>query len=541
MDLILHNGNIITMDKRSPRVRAVAARGGKIVASGQDAAVLTLREPATTVVDLKGKTVVPGFNDSHMHLLGYALTRNMVDLRRCHGAGELARAIQGHIREHEIGQGAWVFGWGWDQTLFADREMPTRADLDIASTEHCLVALRTCGHLCAVNTATLRAAGIFEKPPAVKGGSVAVDKHGVPTGVLAEKAMDLVLGLLPSIGKDIIKALILMAAEDFLKAGLTSVQTDDLAHFKGDVSEVLNAYIELDQAGAMPLRVNAQLLLPTLEKLRAFLAMGYRTGFGSDFFKIGPLKLLTDGSLGGRTAYLAAPYSDDPGSRGIPVLNRELLEELVETAHAAGMQVAAHAIGDAAVEMALDSFARAQKSHPRDDPRFRIIHASFVRPDLLDRFKRQRLAADIQPAFVPSDSPFVEDRLGPDRARWVYCWRSFLEKGIRMGGGSDCPVESYQPLLGLHAAVTRQDLSGHPPGGWFPGQKLTVEEALAIFTLGSAYCSFEEDLKGSITPGKLADMVVLSEDITRINPDQIKDMTVEMTVMHGKLVWAADR
>lgn len=538
MDLILYNGNIITMDKSSPRARAVAVQGGRITAAGADSDILSLRKPGTDLVDLKGKTVVPGFNDSHMHLLGYALTLNAVDLSRCRSRGELVQAIRDFIRKNGIPPGEWVFGWGWEQTNFPDKRMPTREDLDLASCGHRLVIIRTCTHISTANTLALQAAGVFERPPAVEGGSVELDEGGVPTGILKETAQSLVLGLLPPLDKEKIQALVLTAMSNFIKAGLTSVQTDDLPHFSGDFRELLAAYGELDAAGRLPLRVNAQMLLPSREKLQDFLSLGRRTGSGSLFYKIGPLKLLTDGSLGGRTAFLSAPYSDDPANLGIPVLERALLENLVETAHAAGMQVAAHAIGDAAAEQVLDVFDRAQARHPRTDPRFRMIHASVVRPEHLDRFRQHEIIADIQPSFVPSDSPFVEDRLGPERLRWVYSWKDLLDRGIRLSGGSDCPVESYRPLLGLHAAVTREDLSGHPVGGWRPDQKLTVEQALQIYTLGSAYSTFEEEIKGSITPGKLADMVVLSADITRIDPREIKDITVEMTVVNGRVAWS---
>lgn len=538
MDLILYNGSIITVDREIPAARAVAVQGGLIKAVGEDREILALRQAGTEVLDLQGKGVVPGFNDSHMHMFGYALTRGMVDLRRSTGIDDLIAAIRGYIQENGIGGGAWVFGWGWDQTGFREKRMPNREDLDRVSAEHSIVLMRTCGHVCSVNTVALKGAGIFESAPPVEGGHVDVDGSGKPTGILKEKAMDLVLSLFPPMDKEMLKALIIMAADDFLRAGLTSVQTDDLANFSGSAEELLQAYFELDSGGQMPLRVNAQLLLPSMDKLRAFLELGHKTGDGNDFFKIGPLKLLTDGSLGGRTAALAAAYADAPGDCGIPIFSREELELLVGTAHAAGMQVAAHAIGDGAIEMVLDAYKTAQEKYPRRDPRFRVIHASLARPDLLERFRAQGVVADIQPAFVPSDYPFIEERLGHKRADWAYCWKEFVKRGISLGGGSDCPVETHDPLQGLHAALTRQDTAGNPSGGWRPEQRLSLEEALQIYTLGSAYCTFEEQSKGSITPGKLADLVVLSHDIGRIEPNAIKDVTVEKTILNGRIVYS---
>jgi predicted amidohydrolase YtcJ len=265
--------------------------------------------------------------------------------------------------------------------------------------------------------------------------------------------------------------------------------------------------------------------------------MGYKTGYGNDYFKIGPLKLLTDGSFGGRSAFLSEPYFDDPDNCGIALYTREQFKELVVLAHTARMQVASHAIGDRAVATVLDVYREVQEEHPRDDPRFRIIHASLTPPKLLDRFEEQGVLADVQPCFVPSDLPFIESRLGKTRASYAYCFKEFLKRGIPIGGSSDCPVENYRPLMGIHAAVNRQGYDGEPKEGWMPEQKLTLHEALYLYTMGSAFNSFEEDIKGSITVGKLADLVVLSDNIEKINPEQIKDLTVEKTIVGGKIAF----
>ena len=247
--------------------------------------------------------------------------------------------------------------------------------------------------------------------------------------------------------------------------------------------------------------------------------------------------MLTDGSIGGRTALLSKPYEDRPETCGLPVMSRGEVEELVNMASEHGMQCAVHAIGDAAVKMVLEIYRETARRYPRPDPRFRVIHASMASPRILDQFESQEVIADIQPSFVPSDYVLVDRHLGPKRAAWTYRWKDFLDRGIRLAGGSDCPVENYEPLEGIHAAVTRQDRDDNPPGGWYPDQRLDLEEALHIYTMGSAYCTYEENDKGSIAEGKMADLVVLSEDITAIEPAKIADLKVDLTVVGGKIVY----
>ncbi len=537
MDLIFHGGRVVTVDDLK-QARAVAVQGDIIRAVGDTDQIMALKDSKTVVIDLQGRSLVPGFNDSHMHLLGYALTAEKVDLRHCASVEQVVSAFAAFIDRNKLEKGTWVLGWGWDQSLFDQPRLPDRFDLDRASTDHFIAAARTCCHLLSVNSAVLNMAGLERRPASVEGGKVQVDAAGIPTGVLEESAMELVTAHYPPLDEQKIKSLVMKAGADFLAAGLTSVQTDDLYHLGGEkVSLLVEIYRELEAGGKLPLRINLQALLPRVELLEAFLDSGYRSGQGSPSFRIGPLKLLTDGSIGGRTALLSEPYADDPGNCGVAVLGRDETEELVNLASANRMQVAAHAIGDAAVSMVLDIFEKAAAGWPRPDPRFRVIHASMVSADILDRFQKQEIIADIQPSFTPSDYLLVDRHLGPRRAAWTYCWKEFVRKGIRMGGGSDCPVENYAPLEGIHAAVTREDKMGNPPGGWYPGQRLDLSEALRLYTMGSAFCTYEENLKGSITAGKLADLVVLSEDITVVEPSQIKDVRVDMTIVGGKIAY----
>lgn len=537
MNLILYNGNIMTMDKDKPHAEAVAVKDDKIVLLGSNEEILFSREKDSKIIDLEGKTVVPGFNDSHMHLLGYGKSLETVDLNGCKSIDEMCKRIMKFVDENHIPAGSWVVGSGWNDSRFLENRLPSRQDLDSVSENHPIVMTRTCFHICVANTLALKEAEIFERPPGIEGGEIDKDQEGNPTGILRENALNLVTERIPGPGKDKIREMIIKASQDYLKAGLTSVQTDDFAMIKGDFKDILDSYFELDRENLLPVRVNEQVLLPDMDKLNKFINLGYKTGYGSEFFKIGPLKLLGDGSLGGRTAGLLKPYADDEGNLGICIYSEEQLYELIDTAVSNGLQTAVHAIGDRTMEMVLESYRRVLEKHPIKDPRLRIIHCQITSEEIINKFKNYGIIADIQPSFVSSDISIAESRVGRERAKWTYNWKTLIEKGVRVAGGSDCPVEPFYPLLGIYAAVTRQDLQGNPECGWLPDQKLTVEEALYIYTMGSAYCTFEDDIKGSITLGKLADMVVLSENIFEIEPNYIKDVVVEKTIVDGKIVY----
>lgn len=538
MDYIFYNGKVLTGEAKLPLAEAVAIQGSKIAAVGENDRVKALKKANTEFIDLEGRVLLPGFNDSHLHLIGYAANKSKVDLSRCRSIEEVVESIKTFINENEIPGGEWVYGWGWNHSLFDIKKMPGRHDLDRASTRHRLAVVRTCCHILSANTPALETAGIKKDPPLLDGGSVETDSEGCATGILKEQAMQLVLDLIPPPDKNALKKLIESAGRDFLAVGLTSVQTDDLAALGTDLLPVLiDAYKELEAEGALPLRVNLQPLLMSIGELQGFVESGYHQFNGSSFFRIGPLKLLSDGSLGGKTAYMNLPYRNDPENRGMPVLCREELETLVITAHRKGMQVATHAIGDAAIEMVLEAYSKANNMHPRNDPRFRIVHASVVSPRALEMFKELSVIADIQPSFATTDHAYIDQNLGAERAAWSYRWKDFIRENIVLGGSSDCPVEHFNPLEGICAAVTRQDFCGEPAGGWYPDQRLTLGEAINIYTRGSAYCTFEEELKGTIAPGKMADLQVLSEDITQVKPAEIKNIVTDLTMVGGKIAY----
>ncbi|WP_461204810.1 amidohydrolase [Clostridium sp. DL1XJH146] len=538
MDLILINGKIITMDINNPKVEAVGIKNGKFSKVGTTEQLLPLKTPNTRIIDLNGKMLVPGFNDSHMHLINYGYSLQMVDLKEAKSLEDLITLTKEFISKSKLTNEQWINGRGWNQDHFSKKDFPTRYDLDNISTEYPICLTRACGHILVVNSKALELSNINKTTLQIEGGKFDVDEQGNPTGIFREKSTNLIYSKIPSPTKEEIKEIIVNASNHALKQGITSIQTDDFESLPGiTFDEIINAYTELKENKELPVRIYEQCLLPHITKLNKFIDLGYKTGDGDEFFKIGPLKLLGDGSLGARTAYLTEPYNDDPSTRGISIFTQEELDQLIIKAHNSNLQIAVHCIGDKIMYMVFDSFKKAQKQNPKKDARHGIVHCQITDKTLLNKFKEQNVHAYIQPIFLDYDLHIVEDRIGKEKTKTSYNWKELFNKNISISFGSDCPVEPFDVLPGIYCAVTRKDLKGYPKSGWLPDQKLTIDQALFGFTLGGAFASFEENIKGSIEIGKLADMVVLSEDIYSISPDKIKDVLVEMTFVEGNLVY----
>ncbi len=535
MDLIIHNGKIVTMDPKLPEATWVLIKDGKISEVGKTGDPLKFKNPETKIIDLEGKLMLPGFNDSHMHLLNYGASLVKCNLINTPSLDELINKMKHFIKEKSFQKGHWVEGRGWNHDQFTEKRFPSKYDLDKISTDYPIIATRACGHVTVVNSKALELAGITKDTPQIEGGHFDLDEHGEPTGVFREKALNLILEKIPEPSVEDIKDLLLMASEKVLAQGITSVQSDDFEAMPGkDYLKVIEAYKQLAAEKKLPIRVYQQCLLPTVDKLNSFLEKGFNTGVGDDWYKMGPLKVLADGSLGARTAYLSKPYADDPTTQGISIYTQEQLDELIKKAHDSKMQVAIHCIGDGIMYMAFESYEKAQRDNPRKDHRHSIIHCQITDETLLDKYRDQGVVAHIQPIFIDYDLHIVEARVGKELASTSYNWKSMLDRGVHVACGSDSPVETLNVLQGIYCAVTRKDLKGYPEEGWLPDQKLTVEEAVHGYTLGAAYASFEENIKGSITTGKLADFVILSEDIFGIEPDRIKDVKVLQTIVGGK-------
>lgn len=533
MEQIFYNGNVITMDPQRPNADAFLVRDGSFAAVG-GTELLDACPPDAQRVDLGGKTVLPAFTESHMHVLSLGMFLKDVNLQHADGVGSVIDLSRAYIRAHKVKPGVWVRGRGWNQDNFLDESrFLTRYDLDQISTEHPIAFVRTCGHVIAVNSLALELVGMSDAAPTVEGGQIDVDENGKPLGIFREKARKIILDAIPEQTKEELKELIALASEEALAHGITTIHTDDFKDVPNNYQKVIDAYRELEDAGELKIRIYEQCNLPSTEKISHFLNAGYHTGWGSERFRLGPLKLLADGSLGSRTACLREPYSDKPDTTGIHLFPQKELDAMIGMCHKAGMQVAIHAIGDKALDMVLDGIERAKRECPRENERHGVIHCQITHHEQLDRMKEMGLMAYIQPIFLNYDISIVEDRVGPERASTSYNWKEFVDKGIVIAGGSDCPVESLNIMENIYTAVLRKNLKGCPPEGWRSEQRLTVMEAVESFTRSGAYASFEEARKGTITSGKMADFVVLSEDIFTIDPERIKDVQVEATYLDG--------
>ena len=532
MRTIYRNGAVYTGEL--PLCRAFVVEDGRFICAGSDEDALAMKEPGDEVKDLKGRFVCAGFNDSHMHLLNYGNALGAADLsQHTQSLSGMKKYMKEFIREQSPKPGTWVRGRGWNHDYFEDeRRFPNRRDLDMISTEHPICLTRTCGHACVVNTMALRLAGITGNTPQVEGGLYEVDESGAPNGIFRENAMDLIYGCLPEPTKEDIKEMILAASKALNRYGVTSSQTDDLLAFNNVPYErVLEAYRELDAEGRMTVRVYEQSQFTTLDGLKAFVKKGYNTGWGNHWFKIGPLKMLGDGSLGARSAYLSQPYTDDGSTRGIPIFTRQQFEDMVEYADSQGMQVAIHAIGDGILDDILAAYEKALARHPGKDHRHGIVHCQITRPDQLDTFAKLSLHAYFQSIFLDYDIHIVEERIGKERAASSYHFRTLYET-THASNGSDCPVELPDVMKGIQCAVTRTTVKDHV-GPYLPEQALDIKQALDSFTAEGAYASFEENVKGRIAPGMLADFVILGANPFETSPEELARIPVEATYVDG--------
>jgi hypothetical protein len=517
-DLAILNANIVTLIPKQPKAEALAVYEGKIVAVGSNKEIRKHTDKKTKVIDAKGKTLVPGLVDCHVHMIGFGYSLHSLNLRNVKSIKETQQKLRKYARKNP--EKSWVFGGRWDQEKFAEKRYPTRRDLDKAVADKPVFLQRVCGHLGVVNTKALQLAGITKKT-SVDGGQIDIDeKTGEPNGVLRENAVDLVWHVVPKPTQEEIEEACISACQSAAEAGLTGV------HWLVGSAEEIRMLQKLNSEGKLPLRVYLGIPVDYLDELNT---LGLITGFGNDMLKIGFIKILADGSLGARTAALKEPYSDKPETSGIMLYTQKALNKLILKAHKSGFQLAVHAIGDKTAEIVLKAFDKAQRQFPRNNCRHRIEHCSVLNPELIKQMEHLNLIASVQPHFVVSDF-WAEERLGKTRIRWVYPFKTLLKEGLIVASGSDCPVEPISPLLGIWAAVTRNSV---------PEESLTIEEALKTYTINTSFASFDEDKKGTIETGKYADLTIFSDNPFSISPDKIKDVTVEMTIVNGKIVYSA--
>jgi predicted amidohydrolase YtcJ len=523
-DLVLRGGVVVTMDPARPRAAALAVRGGRVVRVGADAEVTALVGPETHVVELAGAAVVPGLTDAHAHLMGLGLAARRVDLVGTTSYREVVRRVGEAARARE--PGAWVLGRGWDQNDWRETGLPRHAELSDELPDRPVCLTRIDGHAVLVNGRALELAGIGADTPDPAGGEIIRDEGGQPTGVLVDNAIDLVARLIPPAGREERAAALIEGARLCAEAGLTGVH--DAGVSPADAALI----VELAAAGKLPLRVYV-MLAGSPGRLEPWFAQGPRTGLGGGLVDVRAVKLMGDGALGSRGAWLLGDYADRPGHRGAAVTSPAALERAARAAHAAGFQVCTHAIGDAANRAALDVYERVLG--PRAPAaRWRIEHAQVIHPRDIVRFARLGVIASMQPTHATSDMPWAGERLGRGRLVGAYAWRKLLDAGAALAFGSDFPVESHDPRLGLYAAVTRQDARGEPKGGWLPGERLQAEEALRAFTVGAAHAAFREHELGRIAPGYLADLTVFDRDPTAVEPHALPRLRVLRRFLAGR-------
>ena len=538
IDLVIDNANVITIDPSRPRAGSVAMAGGRIVGVGEVGAFADLAATAgADVVDLDGLTVVPGFNDAHNHMQAFGAGLNEVDLRpeSVRSVEEIVAAIGAQAAQTP--PGVWVIGSGYDDNKLAERRHPTRQELDAVSPDHPVLLNHTSGHFCVVNTTAMRLARIGEVA-VPEGGVVATGDDGEPNGLLEEQAQTLARALLhPRAVADMVENLA-AASDVYLSEGITSCQEAGVGGILGIEEPLeLRAYQQARGDGRLRVRVT---LMPAVETLHGgghhpddeepfALDLGLHTGFGDEWLKFGPVKIFADGSLIGRTAAMFDDFEGEPGNRGYFQMEEAKLHSLINRAHRSGWQVATHAIGDRAVASVLDAYAEAQRQLPRSDARHRIEHCGMCRASDVARIAELGVIPVPQGRFIDEIGDGMLRAVG-DRHPDCYRQRSFLDAGVILPGSSDRPVVKGSPLLGIHAVVNQRTGDGSP---FNPNEAITAEEALRSYTLHSAYAAFDEDTKGSITPGKLADLAVLDRDICAIDPTEIAETRVEATLVGG--------
>ena len=530
MKTVYYNGKVYT--GQLPLAEAFVVEDGTFCFAGSNEEALAFEGEKT---DLEGKFVCAGFNDSHMHLLNYgqalvvaplyAHTESLGDMLACLKAQPPAR-------------GGWIFGRGWNQDYFTDcRRMPNRWDLDEVSEEYPVIAVRACGHALVVNSRALEILGVTGETAQVPGGQIVMEQ-GQPNGIFMDNAMDMVFDAIPAPGKEELKEMIRMAARKLNSYGITSCQSDDYCVFAGiGWQEVMEAYRELEEAGELTVRVYEQSNFTNLEDLKAFVEAGHNTGVGTKLFKTGPLKMLGDGALGARTAFLSRPYADDPSTCGLSVFTQKAFDEMIGYANSVGMQVAVHTIGDACLDRVLSAMDKALEQNPREDHRHGIIHCQITRRDQLEKMAKRKLHIYAQSIFLDYDIQIVEPRVGPELASTSYSWKTLKDLGATVSNGTDCPVELPFALGGIQCAVTRKTLKGMGP--YLPQEAFTVQEALDSYTAWGAYASFQGQEKGRIRPGMMADFVILGGNPFETDVNAIQDIPVCATYLAGKAVFQA--
>lgn len=533
LDLALVNGKIHLMDKNNTTVPALGIKNGVVMVTGSNEEIKELAGNNTDVIDLDGKTALPGFHDGHNHVINYGV--NLMNIDCSSPPNRSLRDILHKVRDRarQLPKGKWIFGWGYDDTKLVEKQHPLRWLLDEAAPDHPVVLVRTCMHIMAVNSKAMEIAGITENTPDPPGGQIDRDPStGKPTGVLRELAQDLIRNVIPPYTVEELCKALELAGRQFASEGITSCQEAGLGFFTSSQRE-FEAFQEAVKNGRFLIRTYLMIMDNFFPHLAG---LGIKTGFGNNHLKIGPVKMFLDGGFGGRTASLYDPYEGESNNYGITYMQQEQLDENVEKVHRDGYQLAIHAIGDRAIDMVLNAYEKALNKYPRKNHRHRIEHCGLCNPAQIERMKKLGVLPVPQPTFIYQLGDSFHANLGK-RIRWTYPLRTMFVFGLPVPGSSDRPVVEGRPLLGIYSAVNRKTVGGLE---LVPEEKISIDQAVRMFTVNPPYASFDEEVKGTLEIGKLADIVILNEDIFRVLDEEIKDLEVKMTIIGGKIVYTKD-
>ena len=523
MDFAIVSSRIYTGDAARPWAEAVYARDGKIVAVGPNAEIRKAATKSAEVLELPGRLVTPGIVDAHLHFVNFGFYLERVDLRDLTSIAACRERVKAAVAK--TAPGTWIIGRGWNQHLWTDRREPCARDLDDIAPGHPVMLIRCCGHSVWINSPAMRAAGITREAVDAPGARIERDAQGNPTG-LCREYRKLIEKIIPPPTVEQRKAAALRAQAEAFKHGVTGVHScETLGEW--------DALAALEAEGKLKVRVHHTLPPDVVETAKG---RGIELTKGSDRLWFGQVKLYADGSLGSDTALMHAPYSDNPGTTGLVVLTVAQMQERIELAYRHGGDVGIHAIGDLATTNALSAIEGARRKFP-GPKRDRVEHVQLMYPPDFARFRAMDVVASCQPVHLHTDMLVAEKKWGMDRCRTGYAWKSMLKEGIKLQFGSDAPVEHINPLLSFHAAMARQRPDGEPTGGWFPAEKLTLEETLHAFTAVPAWVSRKEDRLGALKPGMLADLTVFAEDLSALAPEKLLAARVEMTIVNGEVVY----
>ena len=538
LDKLFINGEIYSMKKEGEKFQSLGVKDGKITFLGTDEEAKNLS--SKELINLKGKMMIPGMADAHLHLYAYCQNLTFVDLSKVHNINEMINLMKEKVKN--VKKGDWVKGVNFDQSKWKENRFPTLEEMDSISKDNPIIIKRCCLHAVVANSKALKMAGIGKNYQAGSGGIVELDKDGMPNGILREQSTKVFDDILPDPLKDIEvqKKIMQDVLNDMSSKGITTIHT--YAAKIWQYNEDINIYKNFEKEGKLPLRVTVcidELFEPeilTKEKLNN----PYRK------VQLGAYKIFSDGSMGSRSAALKKPYSDDPQNSGFMLFTQEELNNKILTGYEHGLQPAIHAIGDRALDMTLAAIEYTLKTTKEkgmtDEEQkkrlpFRIIHVQMIDDDLLERMKKLPLVLDIQPIFLCTDLHWIEDRIGKERLKGSFALKTMEKAGLIQTGGSDCPVETYEPLKGIYAAVTRQDMEGYPTEGFLPEERLSVYEALCMYTKNVPYATGQESVLGTLEIGKFADLTVLEKNLFKIDKKEIKDVKVEQTYVAGNCVF----